>query len=146
MTMKVKFPSAMKELIGLDKEDQAEIRGHYNALKGLKSEHQKRRQNVLLAQHCHARAHRVLEILEEVKEPTIENIGLEGSKAVSLLALHSYLEIIKKVLDIYSKIYKKSPGNIYYQAIPPLTDRIMILEKKVQLFGTNWSVDENGNF
>lgn len=138
--MKVKFPAAKKELVNLEREDQAEVRGHSNVLKGLSSESQKRRQSDLLARRCHARADTMLEILGEIKDPTIENIGLEGSKAVSLLALHSYLDVMKKILSVYERNFQENPVNIYYQAIPSLTDRIMILERRIQLFGTNWSV------
>lgn len=142
----VKFPDIRKELMQLEEQDQKEIRGHYKILQAVRSEAEKRRKSDLLAKHCHVRAYRMLEILEEIKVPTIENIGLEGSKTVSLLALHSYLDIMRKVLDKYKTIYKKNPEKIYGQAIPPLTDRIMILEHRMQLFGTNWSMDKDGNF
>lgn len=142
---KVKFLQFSEELIALAEQDQKEIRENFHAFSKLKSESIKRRNYSIVAENCHARALRMFKILEEIKEPTVENIGLEGSKAVSLLALHSYLDIMKKVLELYRTIYEKKPENIYYQAIPPLTDRIMILEHKKQLFGTQWSLDVNEN-
>lgn len=142
--MEVKFPSIKQELIKLDEEDQTEVRGQYQALKNATTYKEKKKQSDLIAIHCHTRARRMLEILDEIKVPTIENVGLEGSKAISLLALHSYLEVMKSTLDIYEKIYRKDPNNIYGQAIPPLIDRILILENRLQLFGTNWSSDKYG--
>jgi|GEM_PF-1012456 len=140
---KERFPKFRKELLRMVEEDQKEIRKNFHAYSKIKAEDIKRRKYALVAKNCHARAHRMLEILGEIKDPTIENIGLDGSKAVSLLALHSYLDIMKKVLAIFEAYFEKDPSNIYHQSIPPLKDRIMILEHKKQLFGTNWNMDRN---
>lgn len=144
--MKAKFPQFEAELIRLGEEDQTEIRGHYQALQYLNSQEAKDQQSYKLALNCHKRARRMREILEVIKKPTITNIGLKGSKTVSLLALHSYLDLMKRVLVIYENEFKKNPDNIYFQAIPPLTDRIMILEERVQYFGTNWSLAKDGTY
>ena len=141
---KERFPGFKKELMRLEDEDQAEVRIHYQVLKDAQTEEKRKQLNDLLASHCHTRACRMLEILDEIKEPTIGNVGLEGSKAVSLLTLHSYLEVMKKVLAIYETVYKRNPSDIYGQAIPPLVDRIMILEHHMQLFGTNWYMGNAG--
>ncbi|GAC1390981.1 MAG: hypothetical protein NVSMB46_02000 [Candidatus Saccharimonadales bacterium] len=142
--MTIKYPHIKEELIALDEEDQKEIRHHYQHLQEASSVVEKKQLNDQLATHCHIRAHRMLVILDEIKKPTTDNIGVEGSQAVSLLALHAYVPVMKKVLAIYERIYKTDPTSIYYQAIPPLTDRIMILEQRLQKFGTNWCMDKNG--
>lgn len=45
---------------------------------------------------------------------------------------------MKKILKLFEEEFNKNSNNIYYQAIPPLTDRIRILEHKKQIYGTNW--------
>ncbi len=144
--MEVRYPHYQKELARLAKEDQIEIRGHYQKLRALSLEEEKQRLNDQLAEHCHARADRMLQILDEIKEPSISNIGKAGSEAVSLLALHSYLDVMKKVLAAYEAAYRRDPEDIYNESIPALTDRIMVLEHRTQLYGTNWSVDKEGRF
>lgn len=144
--MDVKYPHHQEVLEKLAEEDQREIRSHYQKLKELSSESEKQLLNDQLKKHCHARAERMMQILEEIKEPSISNIGLSGSEAVSLLALHSYLDEMKKVLAAFETAYAKDPANVYNEAIPSLTDRIMVFEHRTQLYGNNWSIDKDGGF
>jgi hypothetical protein len=139
------FPELSVELIELGEQDQTEIRAHYQKLK-LLSESEQAKLNSQLKAHCHARASRMMEILDEIKEPSISNIGIEGSEMVSLLALHSYLDEMKQVLTTYQKAYDRDPANIYNESIPSLTDRIMAFETRTQLFGNNWMIDKNGKY
>jgi hypothetical protein len=99
--MSVKFPHYERELVKLGREDQIEIRSHYQKLKNLNTKESKQRLNAQLKAHCHARAELMIAIIEEIKEPTISNIG-DGSEVVSFLALHSYLDEMKKVLKALS--------------------------------------------
>jgi hypothetical protein len=133
-----------KELVSLGEEDQLEIRNHYRKLKLLDSE--KEQLEDQLKEHCHQRAERMMEILREIKEPSISNIGLRGSEVISLLALHSYLDEMKDVLAAYLAVYKRNPQDIYNEAIPSLTDRIMIFEERRQLYGNNWMINKQGKF
>lgn len=144
--MDVKFPELRQELIKLGSDDQAEIRAHYQKLNLLKSEEEKEKLNQQLKAHCHARAQRMMEILDVIKEPSISNVGTEGSQVISLLALHSCLDEMKKVLVAYERVYKNDPSNVYNEAIPSLTDRIMVFEQRTQLYGNNWTVDKYGNY
>jgi hypothetical protein len=144
--MNVKFPDSQKLLIQMDKEDQEEVRGHYNQLLKLETEQQKKQLSEGLARRCHARAQKMMEIVREIGEPTLDKIGQDGSEAINLLTLHSYKEIMEKMLEIYTKLYSKDRSNFYYQAIPPLTDKLMILNERMQYFGTNWSVTKDGKF
>jgi len=111
--MTIAFPHYRVELTKLVKEDQAEIRSHYQKLKSLHSQEEKEKLNNQLNIHCHARAVRMLKILHDIKEPSISNIGREGSEAISVLALHSYLDEMKEVLAAYQIAYERNPENIY---------------------------------
>ena len=144
--MDVAFPDLRQELIRLGKEDQAEIRSHYQKLKVLKCEEDKERLTKQLKARCHCRAERMMEILEEIKEPTISNVRVEGSQVISVLALHSYLDEMKKVLAVFEKVHHKDPDNVYNEAIPSLKDRVMVFEQRTQLYGNNWMIDKNGEY
>jgi hypothetical protein len=144
--MKPTFPEFRQELVKLLEEDQEEIRNHYKKLKALGPEEERGLLNQQLNEHCHIRAKRMMEIIETIKEPSISNIGQEGSEAVSVLALHSYLDEMKKVLATYEEVYKRNPDDVNKESIPSLTDRIMVLEQKNQLFGNNWMLDKSGKY
>ncbi|MEO8105019.1 MAG: hypothetical protein ABI602_01650 [Candidatus Saccharibacteria bacterium] len=137
----VAFPRQREELLKLAFEDQLQAKGHSVGGLDLGSQQFK---SVQITNDYHIRAHKMLEILDIVKAPTITNIGMDGSKAVSLLALHSYLDLMKRVLVVFEQQFARDPAGIYFQAIPPLTDRITILESKSQSFGTNWTIDQDG--
>ncbi len=144
--MKVRYPQYQEELAKLVEEDQVEARGHYQKLRALALESEKQTLSSQLKDHSHQRAERMMRILAEIKEPSISNVGISGSEAVSLLALHSYLDEMKQVLVTYEAVFKRNPDNVYKESIPSLTDRIMVLEQRTQLYGNNWSVDKNGKF
>ncbi|HET8992118.1 MAG TPA: hypothetical protein VFN31_03755 [Candidatus Saccharimonadales bacterium] len=144
--MSVAFPELRQDLIQLGEEDQAEIRAHYQTLKSLEAEEEKLELESQLKAHCHARAERMMEILNIIKEPSISNVGEEGSQVISLLALHSYLDEMKSVLVAFEKVYRQDPTNVYNEAIPSLTDRIMAFEHRVQLYGNNWRLDKEGKY
>jgi hypothetical protein len=144
--MNIAFPHYQKELVKLGEEDQQEIRSHYQKLKLLESEEEKEQLTTSLKAHCHARAKRMMEMLREIKEPSISNIGPDGSEMVSVLALHSYIDEMKEVLAAYQTAYKRNPDDVCSESIPSLTDRIMAFEQRKQLYGNNWMVDKNGKF
>lgn len=139
-----RFPKERKELLALEKADQDEIVNNFEAIKLIKSKKLQRQKYDQIAQYSYDRALRILQILDKIKQPTAENVGLDGSKAIAVLALHSSLDVMKKILNLFEKNFGKDRNSIYYQAIPPLQDRIMILEKRKQLFGTNWTTNAQG--
>ena len=97
--------------------------------------------------HSQQRAVRVLELLDVIGgEPTLENIGADGSQAVSVIALHSRLSVMRKILKAFEASYKKDPASVYYEAIPSLLDRVLIFERKKQKFGTQWMFGTDGKF
>lgn len=77
------------------------------------------------------RAEEVLKILEVIKTPSVANVGLDGSQAIWLIAQHNadYKDLGKTVLKEMSILYRKDKSQVYYQGIPYLTDRLMILEQ-----------------
>lgn len=85
---------------------------------------------------------RMLQILNEIGEPSITNIGIEGAQAISVLALHDTPETLRKVLAVFLTLYERTPDDTYYQAIPSMSDFLLILEHKPQQFGTQWLFDK----
>lgn len=136
---RVNYPLYRKELLRLVAIDQKEIKAVYKNTTLKSFEYQRRK----LIVNCHSRAQIILEILQDIGEPTIVNLGQDGSKAMTTLALHSYLSLMKQVLKAYEKSYEHALASIDLESIPVLTDRVLILETKKQLYGTQWMVDKN---
>jgi hypothetical protein len=90
-----------------------------------------------------AQSKRVLEILYEVGQPTLSNIGSDAAQAVSILALHDSINVLRSVLHMFMTCYEQDRENTYYQAIPSMVDRLRLLERKPQVFGTQWEFDED---
>lgn len=90
------------------------------------------------------RSARMLTILDAIKQPSISNVGMKGSQAISILALHDKLGVLRKVLSSFESLYIENREDSYHQAIPSMKDRVRILERKPQIFGTQWELDENG--
>lgn len=141
---KVRFPEYRRELLSMLEQDQRELRSLQANLQKLPSKKSKKAKEYETFRECHIRAHRMLDILNEIKEPTAENIGIDGSRAISVIALHSYLSVMKKVLVLFEKHFKTGKGVIDPESIVSLTDRIMIIEHKYQRFGSNWMIDSLG--
>ncbi len=139
----VKYPLFREEILGLVHEDQRVIRENFHRISLIKSKDEREREYLYIAQAGHVRADRLSEILDVIKLPTISNIGVDGSQAVATLALHSYLDLLKRVLGLFERQFEINPEDICCQSIPSLKDRVMILEHKKQLYGTNWMVDND---
>ncbi len=97
----------------------------------------------LFKKHVHARAKRMLEVMEEISEPSLTNIGKGAAQAISILASHSSLDNTRKVLTAFESCYARNPEDTFYQAIPAMTDWVRVLERKPQRFGTMWLFDKN---
>jgi len=96
-----------------------------------------------LKQRVYARAKRMLAMLGEIGEPSISNIGAEAAQAVSVLATHTGGETLQKVLAAFNAIYERDKNDAFYQAIPAMTDWLLLQEHKPQRFGTQWLFDES---
>lgn len=91
------------------------------------------------------REQRLLELLQAVGPPSIGKIGADGCQAVSVLALHSTLETMQKVLGMFETSYRDSPTSITPSVIPSLTDKVLIGQGKKQIFGTQWAQGKEGD-
>jgi len=136
----MKYPEYATELVDLFNADQAEKKALGKAFFYESDELIKQKQKILKEKTL-KRTQRMLEILAIIKEPSISNIGAEGAQAISVLALHDKLEVIKQVLNLFNELYQNHKDDTYYQAIPSMTDIVLILEHKPQYFGTQWFFD-----
>lgn len=142
----MRYPRHYEELLAMLEADQREVRACAKAYKHAPhaaATYDIRDQFIV---HSQYRVKRVLEILDEIGEPTVDNIGTDGSQAVSVLALHGKLSIMKRILRAFEASHKRNPTNVYYEAIPSLTDRILIIETRRQRFGTQWMLGADGKF
>ncbi|HSX07545.1 MAG TPA: hypothetical protein VLG11_01495 [Candidatus Saccharimonadales bacterium] len=142
----MKYPEYGHELLRMAEEDQYDARNMSRIMNAMTTEAELQEYRQEIADKFHERSKRMLEILKEIGVPTFENIGREAAETVSLFALHSYIDEIKKVLAIYEEQFKIDPNSFYKEAIPPLVDRIMIAEQRRQKFGTNWSIAKDGKW
>ena len=89
------------------------------------------------------RAKKALQILKEIGDPSISNLGVAGAQAMSILALHASPNVLREVLGAFTKLYQRKAEDTYYQAIPSMTDLLLILEHHKQRFATQWLFDKN---
>lgn len=127
-------------------QDQQEVRAHSQAYKQSSESPDIITSRKRLTERCLQRAKRALQILDDIGEPTIDNIGTDGSEALSVIALHTKYSIMKQVLVAFEASYKKNPESIYREVIPALKDRVLMLERKKQRFGSQWLMDADGQF
>lgn len=132
----IRYPEFRDELLKLFAEDQA-----LRASDVFQSSDRNVIRDLTLQEH--KRADRVLGILKVIKSPSAHNIGLDGSRAVWLIALHNpdYKHIADTVLHKMQYIYRKNREQVFYPGIPYLVDRRMVFtntfdHKKKQLYGT----------
>jgi hypothetical protein len=142
----MRYPRFRIELLSMLEEDQQEVRAcskKYRRGPRTVSTYDVRDRFIIRSQE---RVKRTEEILDEIGAPTIENVGADGSQAISVLALHARLSDMKKILASFEASYKKGPASVYHEAIPSLTDRILLIERKKQRFGTQWMLGADGKF
>ena len=86
-------------------------------------------------------------ILKKFGWPTISMVGRKASRSAWLLAQHADHDVAfqKRVLSVLERIYAKNndidPANIAF-----LKDRILVAERKRQIFGTQFYVNKAGTF
>lgn len=116
--VRVKFPGLRRTLLRLESEDQA-ARASADKILGKEIERQDKNH-----------ADQVLQILKIIGYPSAENVGLDGSRAIWLIAQHNceYKNLGNDVLQKMLYLYKRDKDQVYYQGIPYLIDRLMILE------------------
>ncbi|QDH78577.1 hypothetical protein FKX85_05840 [Echinicola soli] len=84
------------------------------------------------------------EIMDRIGYPTSDKVGKRASEAAWLVIQHSigqpgFMKRSAKLLESAVREDKADPINLAY-----LTDRIAVLEGKLQLYGTQFDWDENG--
>ncbi len=84
----------------------------------------------------------MMDLLKVCGTPSAENIGLDGSRAVWVLSIHTDVSTMKKIHKIFQSLYKKGKGGVFYWGIPFLVDRIRVEEGKKQLYGTQYHFDK----
>lgn len=75
-----------------------------------------------------ARIEEVLAIVGRIKTPSVRNVGLDGSRAIWLIALHNftYKNSGRTVLKKMRHLFYRDKTQVFYPGIPYLTDRIMV--------------------
>ena len=140
----IKFPELAQELTRLLDQDQVEWREYARKEFEAHDKSNLLADKQLLRQRVEKRTLRVLEILEDIGEPSISNIGTEGCLAISILATHASLKTTRCILKSFNDLYARDKTNTRYQSIPAMTDWLAVLERKPQVFGTIWLMDHRG--
>ncbi len=80
-------------------------------------------------------------IIKRFGWPTVSFVGKKASNGAWLLVQHADhdLRFQKKVLKILNDIYKHDKKELNPANIPYLTDRILVHEKRPQIFGTQFT-------
>lgn len=142
--MSIAFPNQAQRLVALLQADQEEYKAFSNQYYwNGKHDSDSREAKLAFRKHVHARASQMLKILEEIKTPSLSNIGKDAAQAMSILATHSSLANTQKVLAMFEQCYQLSRENSHYQSIPSMTDWALLLSRKPQRFGTIWLFDKN---
>lgn len=131
----LKFPKQKKELMDMLAADQREIKSASRSNKAAERFEENRRE----------REQALLTILDIIGAPSVSKIGADGCQALSVLAIHSTLETMQKVLKAFEDSCNDSLATIPTSVIPPLADKVRIGQGKKQIFGTQWTQGKNGD-
>lgn len=145
-SLRVLYPQQRDALVEFVKNDRNELNNLSKQLEKSISFTDKISTIRKVAKDCQLRAHEMLKILEVIKEPTIEKIGVIGSEAIILLTLHSYLDIMERILSIYNKAISIDPKSVPLGYVATLIDRISIIKDRRQILGTTWLEDDGTLF
>lgn len=140
----LRYPQYAQELTDLLQQDQNEWRSFWRSFNNKQNEPSFKIEFERVRRAQHARTERMLEILDDIEAPSLTNIGAQAAQAVSVLALHDSLPVLKQVLQSFEQCYARDASDTYMQAIPSMTDRRLLLERKPQMFGTQWEGDGSG--
>jgi len=121
------------------KEEQKELKQVFSF--GDKKSQEKTHDTVML--RCHERSHELLKIINKIKYPSIRAVGVQGSEAVLTLAMHSYLDVMEKIVAIFDNLVLENPESVSLQYLPALKDRIHVIKYGRQLYGTQWTLGED---
>ncbi|MCX6741549.1 MAG: hypothetical protein NTY61_04090, partial [Candidatus Parcubacteria bacterium] len=94
----------------------------------------------------HINTNALKDIINKYGWPTMSLVGKRSSRNAWLIAQHADHDIWfqKQCLIMLQEEYRKDPRNIDPANIAFLTDRICVTEKKAQIFGTQFYVNDKG--
>lgn len=131
---KKSFQTKIKQLVD---SDQKELTDLSKKLKSVNSIQGKMLLIKRAAMSCQIRAEEMKELVSSPGvDLTISGIGEETTNGVILLTLHSYLEIMEYVYDLYSEFMQVKPTDLPLDYLAVLRDRIHIIKFKKQVMGT----------
>ena len=75
-----------------------------------------------------SRAKKASNILQTIKTPSVKNIGMDGSRALWLLALHNcdIENLGERMLHAMRRLYYRDSESVFSPGIPYLADRVRI--------------------
>jgi hypothetical protein len=94
----------------------------------------------------HNRNAKVLsDIIDTIGYPTIDKVGKEANEATWLIIQHSIgqPEFMRTCAELLESAVRENKADL--KSLAYLTDRIAVFEEKLQLYGTQFDWDENGN-
>lgn len=145
-TVRVRYPNERVRLLNLMAQDQADRMSP----RFFSVELRDRR---AMTRRDKRRAEAVTAILDNIKTPSVRNVGIDGSRAVWLIALHNYdhKNLGRLVLIKMRRLFYKDKSQVFYPGIPYLADRLAVARQHFshtarQWYGTQgWYVQhENG--
>ena len=143
---KVRYPLARQRLLELMESDQADRSKPWDISPDMTESEWS-----MLMEPDWARAREMLLLLRQIRMPSARNIGLDGSRAIWIIALHNtdYLDAGEIVLKKMRYLFYKDKTQVFYPGIPYLVDRLAVSknnwgEKSKQMYGTQGYVDSNG--
>jgi hypothetical protein len=85
------------------------------------------------------------EIIDSIGYPTIDKVGKEANEATWLIIQHSIgqPEFMRTCAELLETAVRENKADL--KSLAYLTDRIAVFEEKLQLYGTQFDWDENGN-
>lgn len=138
----MQYPSLGKELSTLLKEDQRDIKVLADLHRSKGGTRNQAREKVATEERIAARTSRALVILDEIKEPSLSNIGYDGALALSVLALHASLANLERIFAAFQELCDRDKENCPYDLIPAMNDWVLVQKGLPQEFGTQWLFDE----
>src|SRR5689334_14107848 len=112
----MRYPNYRSELLSMLEEDQREVRSYSRMYRRARKATDTQDMRDRLVLRSAKRAKRMLEILSRIGAPSIENVGADGSQAISVLALHARLSVMKEVLVLYEESWARDRGSVYFEA------------------------------
>lgn len=139
----MKYPQYAQELTQLLEADQKEKKDFAQRFFTTSDDSQFATEKQTLIANTRKRTARMLQILDEIKEPSLSNIGNEGALAISVLASHDEPAVLDKILAAFQAVYEQDKNDCRYQSIPAMVDASRLAKHQPQYFGTQWFFDDN---